>query len=281
MALLSSPTVLAGLLKGVSNAAQGFSQERDLRRAAERQRSTADYTSRLGMMEKSYEQQLRDNDPLYQQQQQANLDLTKTQAASTLALGTQRTAAAVSTPLDDAINANKAEAARLKEENKARSQAEKDAQRAADKAEKAQGKLDKIALDLRGKEGSLQLLIGEGDYEKTKAYVIANPELISTPIWIHYQNTRNNPVGAEPADATSPGAADLSGVKGAPGPGLGVQDTGVTLDPLGGGGGAAGNRTSAAFPQRDPAQRQTLIARARAIGIPEAQIPAWLAQRGW
>mgnify|MGYP001605266997 CR=1 FL=1 len=281
MALLSHPTVLAGLLKGTSNAAQGFSAERDLRRAAERQRSTADYTSRLGMMEKSYEQQLRDNDPMYQQQRQANLDLTKAQTTATLALGTQRTAAAVSTPLDDAINANKAEAARLKVEEKAQDKAERDAQRAADKAEKDQEKLDKIAHDMRDKENALRFRISEGDYEKTKEYVYANPELFYSPTWIHYQNTRNNPVGAGPAATTLPDAAAFSGVKGAPGLGLGVQDVGVTLDPLGAGGGVVGNRAPAASLQRDPAQRQALIARARASGIPETQIPAWLAERGW
>ena len=113
MASRSHPAVLRALLGGAANAAQGFSQERDLRRQANRTRATEDYRTRLGMMEKDWEQQQREKDPLYQaqlQNTQAQAGLIQAQTTATSALGVQRENAG---PLSEALRVNKEEAARL------------------------------------------------------------------------------------------------------------------------------------------------------------------------
>lgn len=287
MGLLSHPAVLRGLLGGAANAAQGFAQERDLRRQANRTRATEDYRTRLGMMEKDWEQARREQDPLYQAQLQNTLaqgGLIQAQTSATEALGQSRKSAG---PLSEALKANKEEAQRLKDAQKAKDKAAREAERAEGKRQKAQDRLEEKSLELQGKEHALRVRIGQGEVEKITEYAIANPEVLATPTWIHYQNTKDNPAGAASLGEESAPLApvDLTGIKGAPvilppRPVLGGGRGAGNVDPLTGAGG------SAAIAGRDMAQRSVLKSRAMAPppqgkGMNEVQAEQWLSQNGW
>ena len=239
MALLSHPAVLRGLLGGVANAAQGFGQERDLRRQANRTRATEDYKTRLGMMEKDWEQQLREKDPLrlaQLQNTQAQGGLIQAQTTATQALGVQRENAG---PLSEALRVNKEEAEKLKAEQKKQEKAAKDAEREEEKRQKAQEKLEEKSLELQGTEHALSLLIGERDDDEVIQYAISHPEVLATPTWRRYQGILGNPAGATPlgAEVEPVEPMDLTGVKGVPVPMAPLPGNAGTVDPLTGVGG--------------------------------------------
>ena len=279
MASLSHPTVLAGLLKGVSNAAQGFSAERDLRRAAERQRSTADYTTRLGMMEKSYEQQLRDNDPLRQVQiQQAQAGIEASQASTAQSLAQTKVINEQPRALTDELN-NRAskldlaerEVALAKQQLKIDEDLEKLRRKSLDADDDLKAKKSGASVALREKYNRLLEIAADntsgGDYVKAlgelSRWTDNNLSLIENDPLFRGEVRSIVRVDKKPEEVGALARTRVAGLGRQPNPtaeagktyvgptrspylgALGVQDAGSMLNPLTGSGGAGGGDGSA------------------------------------